>query len=393
MELRSGEHNGKDYPRLLELGKDDKYRGMIAEFLRNKTGPVPEATLAGLRETGIDKALGITTETNFLRPEYWDRGVTGQNKGLLDRMAQFVTFLYIQSAVEAAFAKEGNLGTKLATGLGAGATDFFGMATQTWQAFPSAELSNLRNAALPDGIAYKDLLPKEQAGLDKALAAAHPEEFKQAQQKAQAGQDPALQAYRTARDANNKAEFGRVDTIVKGVQNGTYNPTAARLAIKEISAETSQKNAELRKTPEYVKATSEFTNQDTALQKALDLYYRIPDSTKDASGKVNWGRAEQIREQLFASLTPNNAQRLRQEVTSPTDADHPYLQLLTREAPLIDRYMSIQDDRERNALRIANPFDDAKLVYLGYQPYVLTSQAATYLKGLAPGQPARVGSR
>src|SRR3990167_2989103 len=250
MELRSGERNGKDYPRLLELGKDDKYRGMIAEFLRNKTGPVPEATLAGLRETGIDKALGITTETNFLRPEYWDRGVTGQNKGLLDRAAQFVTFLYIQSAVEAAFEKEGSLGAKIATGLGAGATDFLGMATQTWQAFPSAELSNLRNAALPDGIAYKDLLPKEQAGLDKALAAAHPEEFKQAQQKAQAGQDPALQAYRTVRDANNKAEFGRVDTIVKGVQAGTYNPTAARLAIKEISAETSQKNAELRKTPE-----------------------------------------------------------------------------------------------------------------------------------------------
>lgn len=293
VQLATGEKNGKDYPWLLEQAQNGQYKGTVAEFVRNMTGPVVQFSAAAAKEAGV-KGKGI----EFLRPDFWDKGVTG-NGSFADRAAQFVTPLWIQDVATAVRASAE--GQKLQGGAAAAPLSFLGAGVQTYDSTAPNPLAQMRNEALGSA-KYSDLLPKEQQALNEALQKKDPEGYAKALAASQESQNPIIRENQATREAIKNDRNAQIAPIVAGVKDGLYSPGAAYAAIKQIQDAASLKTAELLRDPKYLDATKDFTNADSVARRALDAYYAVPNSAKGPDGKIDWNRVEQVRAELIASL-------------------------------------------------------------------------------------------
>lgn len=160
-QLVTGEKNGKDFPSVLRGGGEKPYKGAVAEFTRNRLGPVPGAVFAASKASGVDTALGVEKEFEFLRPNFWDKGVLGidgKTGTRLDKLAQFVVPLWMQDVAEAVRSTEGSTLERGLAGAGVAAATVLGLGANTYE-----NRSNPRTAALnplvSDPLATKDLPP------------------------------------------------------------------------------------------------------------------------------------------------------------------------------------------------------------------------------------------
>ena len=381
----NGEKNGKPYPKWLAVPKDSvlsgvlpttsdgTYRGTVAEFLRNKSGPVPGAIAAGLKQTGAAKALGIENEVNFLRPDYWDKGVTGKDLGWADRVAQYVVPLWVQDVAKAVMADGKVSSDDWKSAAIAGAAGFTGMSTQTWSQFPLTALRNevQNDPRLPEairGIPYKDQLPDGKAAIDALVQQDKPDEYQEAIQQRNENSDPVWAKHRETTAQINKEEAERKTEIYNALRNGTLTGEQVRQGRTVVESAANARREEARNDKDYKKAIAGLEKNDA--YEALDTYFRIQNTLKTADGKPDWIA---IREkqgeflQFLNSKDPKVANQVAYEANTTKAASNELDKLYEMAAPLLQKYFGdIKDDYARATAQKNNPRDDAFLALLGY---------------------------
>lgn len=366
----------KDYPRLLEKDDAGKWKGTIAEFFRNKAGPLPEDTMAAIKASGLDKKLGIENITNFLRPEYWDKGATGKNLGVLDRALQFGSFLWMQDVAKAVWGTVDKPGLNLESAK-AGATalpSIIGVTTSTYH--PGGDLAALRDdlkgdARLPEAIRgtdYNNLGPDGKAAVDAVVKQDKPTEYDQAIKDRNENAAPAIQKYHDTTEKITQQEEQRKNDLYNMLREGKIDGEQLRQGRAVINSSANAQREAARNDPDYKKAVSESDKNEVS--KALDVYYAISKAIPNLpNGKPDYDRIEAQRADFlkFAERKdPETAKLLRFEIGTSKEATNRIDQLYAAAQPLLDKYYGIKDDYARAQAQRANPHDDAFLALLGY---------------------------
>lgn len=337
LDVLSGEKNGKPYPAFLERTDDGTFKGTIAEFIRNKAGPLPEAVAAGVKATGAAKALNIENEIKFLRPDYWDKGVTGKDLGWADRVGQYIVPLWVQDVAKA-MAEEGGLtaaGAK--AGAVAGPVSFLGGGINSYFTNPRTAatneiMSNPQNLAnLPPNVAaflqdksWNAATPKEQRTI---LANLSPED-RTAVQKAEQELRDRKDVFQLNRDeAQQRADLAAqqrealkpiADRLLEDWKSGKVAPDKAVEAIKRVESRadkeanfTANVGPKLSESAAYQEAIKGFGGEKNAGRQEVDRirdiankYYGVVDDprVKNPDGTINWDRVDAAQKAVMDTL-------------------------------------------------------------------------------------------
>ncbi len=391
MQLATGEKNGKDYPWLWEQAQNGQYKGTIAEFVRNLSGPTVQLPLAGLKDAGVKSDL-----LEFMRPDLWDKPLIGNKNTFANQVAKWVVPLWIQSTAEAV--RNSASGNQLPSQVAAGALNFLGAGVNTYERKPLDDLreSVKNNPALPDtvrGEDYKDLGPRGKAEQDKAAEQAKPEEYKQAKEDQKQNSDPVFQAHRDAVEQADKEEAQRKTDVYNALRDGRMSGEQARQAREAINSASNAKK-EAANTADFKKAVDGLEKNDVG--KALSIYYDISKSTPlAANGKPDYEAAHAKQEEFIRYLIQNDrstANKLLYEV-APKPSDNPLDRIYQVAQPTLQKYFGdTQSSTQRSDMRRGNPQDDALLNLLGYENKTLTPQAATILQQMRSSLPANTAN-
>ncbi len=333
IQAATGEKNGKSYPTLIDdTGFKGAYQGTIADFLRNSVGPIPSAGFAGAKAAGVEgKAI------DYLRPDFWDKGVTGKGT-TLDHVAQFVTPLWIQDVADAYNNAKGN---KLGAGITAGIPAFFGAGVQSYP--PSAtEQRNLSltpdtlKSAFPDsptaqrvlaGKTWDALLPSEKAAISPVIKAQDPDYW--AKFDAQNRQDfPATAAHSDTLDTLRDRKTQLEDRLLDRYNSGQMTKPEIRSAMYKVNQDYFAQKGNADKDPAYQKeiASLKASGSDpTQASRALDGYYAIgqhyedPKQAKDAQAqyiKAIYAKDPELGARLAGAVAPHNQTALERLYSS-----------------------------------------------------------------------------
>ena len=145
-----GEKNGVPTPAILpRQDENGVYRGgAVAEYVRNRLSPLLGAGFTAARATGLDEKLGAENELNYLRPEYWDKGMFG--RAGLDRAAALLLPLWVQEVVEAWRVAEETNTNPITNAIITAATGFFGLNTSNYGGTAERERTRERNDVIFD---------------------------------------------------------------------------------------------------------------------------------------------------------------------------------------------------------------------------------------------------
>ncbi len=390
MQLATGEKNGKDFPLLAEKYRDFKgnetYRGTVAEFLRNLTGPVLQVGAAGLKEAGVN-GRGL----EFMRPDLWDKGVTGKGT-TADRAAQFVVPLWIQDVADAV--RNSAKGDQLPSQIGAGAAAFFGAGVQTYDRQPLSDARDQvkNDPALPEairGLDYKDLGPDGKAAVDKLAEQKAPEDYKQGKEDQVKNSDPAFQKYHDTTTKINDEEAQRKNDLYEALRTGKLNGADVREAKTIIESAANAKRDAARNDPEYKKSISEL--EQNKVNNALNVFYAIPDKYRGADGKIDYDAAKAKQFEFLQAMEkrdPGTMKPLMYEINTSKAPTNTLDEIYKMAQPLLQQYFGdIKDPYARAQAQFNNPKDDAFLALLGYGK-TQSPQAAQLLQQMRSTLPA-----
>lgn len=289
MQAATGQKNGKDYPAIIDdQGFKGGYRGTIADFLRNSAGPIPGAAFAGAKALGAQgKAI------DYLRPDYWDKGVLGKGTPI-DKIAQFVTPLWIQDVADAYNAAKDN---KIGAAVAAGVPAFFGAGVQSID--PST--AETRNAALtPDTLSkafpdsptaqrilqgkdWNELLPSEKAQLTPIIKAQDPSYWADFEKKNRED-NPATAKHGDTIDALQARKTALEDRLLDLYNKGQLDKPGVRNAMFTVQRDYFAQKDQADKDPEYQRELAALKANGTdpsQAQRALDAYYAIGQHYED----------------------------------------------------------------------------------------------------------------
>jgi hypothetical protein len=374
-------------------GKDMSRPELLAQFARNQLGPLIGNTAAALKETGADDLLGIADQVKALHPDFWDRGVTGKNLGLADRIAQHFVPLWIQSVAKNVMAESGPDNKVTSKGLAQGAIaaplEFFGANATAYVPNP---LTDLRDAvkndqSLPEwlrGTDYKELGPKAKAEVDALARAKDPTAYDQAIKDRNANSDPVFTKHRELVDSINAEADARKSALYEALRTGQVDGSTIRQGREAIEASARAKLQAAQNDPGFQKAVAGL--DESKVQRALSAYYSIPEKYMGADGKIDWDTARSVQNQFIKFLGENNRQTanlLLHEIQTPKANPNPLDRLYEAAQPVLQKYFGdVKDPVERSNMRRGAPGEDALLNLLGYEQRTLTPQAASLLQQL-----------
>lgn len=355
-----------------------QYGGSVAEFIRNQGGPILGMGAAGAKAAGVN-GKGI----DFIRPDYWDKGVLGKGTWE-DKVAQYVVPLWMQDVAQAV--QNAAKGNETTAGAIAAPLSFFGAGVQSYPQSKSsmgqealddpAKLS----AAFPNspsiqgalkGKDWAELLPTEKSALVKTL---DPELRQQIE--AQSRQNnPAIAAHGDALDALKQSRTTTENQLLDSLNSGKMTGYNVRDAMKAANETYYTAKSKLDADPAFQKelASIKSGSSPSLAQQALDNYFIIQNRTADDPARQ---RAEEAKYLQFVhSQDPQLADRI---VTAIQGEPKTGLEKLYADAKpiLAQAFDPSKSPADRTAERKANPVEDAILNYLGYERNLLTPEAA-----------------
>jgi len=432
MQLATGQKNGKDYPAVFGDGKYG-YQGTVAEFLRNKLGPVPGAGFAATKATGADDKLGLQKELQFLRPDYWDQGVFGikGDKGrVLDKLAAYVTPLWMQDVASAI--RTAGSGNPVQAGAVAGAASFLGAGAQSYAPSAGAEALATHTQAAQDvlgndqslakafpnpdvanavkGADYKDLLSGEKAAV---LANASPDTKAKLDALAQDARDKG-DPYQLRSDAydqehqnltaSQQSYLPAFEQLQQRLMSGQGDPHAVEQAISKLGAQQRAEQKAIRaETQDKVNAIIIPESKGTPAAKSdaqatLDAYRGLYDRTMARNGKQDYPKLEQAQKTFLSTLDPATRTRI-EEATKVDNSNKAPVQTFFDNVvrPVADEYFKLTTAAAKNDYLAKNPHDEAILKVAGYgggYPFIVhTAAAAEEIHRLSPSAPVQIRAR
>lgn len=425
-DVYTGTKNGKEYPSFLEQDKNGVWKGSLAEFFRNKIGPSPSDILEGMKVTGADKNLGIEDITAFLRPDNWDKGVTGKDLGWFDRASQVMTFLWVQDMAK--FIWEGNekpglnleTAARAAAGgvpafLGIGVGNYPGPNPRT--AATNQVMSKPENlSGLPPNVAaflqdksWNEATSKEQQAILDKLSPEERDAIAKGEQQLRDQKDifqlsrDETKARSDLADQQREALKPLADKLLEDWKTGAISPDKAVEAIKRVEARadkeaqfTSNVGPKLSESKGYQDAIKNFSGEKSDGQKEVDRireiqgkYYGIYDDPRvtNPDGTKNWDKIEAAQKAIMDALRktdPGFANRVEFNLQKNPGSDYELTQWISKIDDRLNKagYYDVPSG-QKTAFARSHPDVDA-LLSAKYGNPVHTEQAAKILVSLLP---------
>lgn len=401
-QLASGEKNGVPYPALIEQRDDGTYRGTVAEFVRNKLGPIPGFLFFLGKTTGAADAVGLRNEANFLRPDYWDKGsfgIKGRAGEYLDKALSMITPLWIQDVAKAVRAAPE--GQKLQAGLTAGPAAFLGVGVQSYPPrFAERERSQARNEIVfgdrdktfgpdlarligPDET-YAQLGSREKQMVNAQMAPGELERLRR--EAASSGNE--MEKALLHQDAVRKDFAETFDKLQEAVWRGDIDPYTARQAAKQIENQMYEVIDSIK-----VPSPEGGDYKPSLIQQAESGYRNLYDAARKEDGTTDYDALRQLQlsymEAIARQYGNEMAGRLALNVMPGANPNaHPVIQFY--DTPEMRNAVSAYNRlpvEQKAGFRLENPERNALLYAGGYVRTLDSPDAVEAYKRYSQGVP------
>ena len=404
-QLATGEKNNVPYPSILGVNNEGQLQGTVAEYVRNRLSPLLGIGFAGAKLTGLDEKLGVTNEMQFLRPDYWDKGMFGlaSSEGkILDQALNVLTPLWIQEVVNAYKTAEDTNRNPITNALITAATGFLGFNTSNYGGQAERERSAARNdvifhqpreqvfgpdlnRVIPPNTPYAQLGSREKELVNAQMSPAELKAFREQAIK-DGNKGELVQQQREEVKASYKPSFDKLDQALKA---GTMTPYQVRAAASALERHMYDRIDAIK----YPEKDSSGNYTPPAIQQAESGYRALFDKApKTEDGKPDYDALKNLQTNYLAAVAKSQgsdfAARLAYNVlprVTPTDS--PIQQFYDR--PEMKQAVAAYnaDGVNKTAYRIENPQANALLYAGGYVRTLDTPDAVEAYKRYSNGVP------